>query len=291
MKTLSFYREADPSQTIVLRNAFAIAMRSKFNRFRKVLIEVITKDNVFGLSINKNPGQGAFSLPSSSASIAAFIQWVEEQIKDDILQITQVDQVITSAWTNPFIKDAYKKGITKARIQLKGIAPSLSETGGIEVVLTNLKHVDRLGYLYTRVFNDLKGITEAMDLDITRIIAQGIADNVKPSVIAKAVDQAIAGEVSTKIAVNARKNAAKQRAELLARTEIIRAFADAQLQEFANWGIHGVSAKAEISTAGDERVCPRCAKLEKTIFTLEEAQGIIPVHPKCRCIWLPFIEK
>jgi SPP1 gp7 family putative phage head morphogenesis protein len=82
---------------------------------------------------------------------------------------------------------------------------------------------------------------------------------------------------------------ATRRAMMLARTEIIRAYAEATLQEFRNWGVEGVSAKAEWSTAGDDRVCPKCAPMEGRIFTLDEASGLIPFHPNCRCAWIPWI--
>jgi intein/homing endonuclease len=42
-----------------------------------------------------------------------------------------------------------------------------------------------------------------------------------------------------------------------------------------------VSIKSEFVTAGDDRVCSQCEALEAQIFTIEEAQGIIPVHPSC----------
>jgi SPP1 gp7 family putative phage head morphogenesis protein len=78
---------------------------------------------------------------------------------------------------------------------------------------------------------------------------------------------------------------------MLARSETIRAYAESTLAEFRNWGVEGVTALAEFQTAHDDRVCPKCSHLEGVVYTLDEASGIIPVHPNCRCYWLPWIEE
>jgi SPP1 gp7 family putative phage head morphogenesis protein len=76
---------------------------------------------------------------------------------------------------------------------------------------------------------------------------------------------------------------------MLARTEIIRAYAESSLQEFRNWEVEGVNALCEFQTAEDERVCSKCSHLQGVIYTIDEASGVIPVHPSCRCIWLPIL--
>jgi uncharacterized protein len=43
----------------------------------------------------------------------------------------------------------------------------------------------------------------------------------------------------------------------------------------------------QFATAGDNLVCPECEDLEGGIYTLDEAEGVIPVHPECRCAWIP----
>ena len=84
---------------------------------------------------------------------------------------------------------------------------------------------------------------------------------------------------------------AQRRAEMIARTELIRAHHLATIQEYRNWGVLGIKVKGEWKTAGDSRVCERCAELEGKIFTLDEIEPMIPFHPLCRCLALPYIEK
>jgi very-short-patch-repair endonuclease len=74
---------------------------------------------------------------------------------------------------------------------------------------------------------------------------------------------------------------ARRRAEILARTEIIRAHHYANVNEYKTWGAFGVSVVAEFRTAGDDRVCEECAALEGKIFTLDEILPMIPIHPQC----------
>jgi SPP1 gp7 family putative phage head morphogenesis protein len=83
----------------------------------------------------------------------------------------------------------------------------------------------------------------------------------------------------------------RRRAEILARTETIRAHHLANIQEYRRWKIFDVKVLAEFLTAGDARVCPQCATLHGSIWTLDEIETMIPVHPQCRCIAIPFIDK
>jgi SPP1 gp7 family putative phage head morphogenesis protein len=80
---------------------------------------------------------------------------------------------------------------------------------------------------------------------------------------------------------------AKRRAEMLARTEIIRAHHQAKVAEMKSWEVEGVYVVAELATAKDGRVCPDCAGLEGKQYSLEEAERLIPVHPNCRCTIVP----
>jgi SNF2 family DNA or RNA helicase len=53
----------------------------------------------------------------------------------------------------------------------------------------------------------------------------------------------------------------------------------------------GIDVKAEWKTAGDNRVCDLCNALEGKIFSIDEIEDMIPLHPECRCISLPYIEE
>lgn len=82
----------------------------------------------------------------------------------------------------------------------------------------------------------------------------------------------------------------RQRAELIASTEVTRAYAEGNRQA---WAEAGIVEKREWRTAADERVCPICGPLHKQQAGLNEAfEGGIdnpPAHPRCRCWIVPVI--
>jgi SPP1 gp7 family putative phage head morphogenesis protein len=128
-----------------------------------------------------------------------------------------------------------------------------------------------------------------MDSQISRVLAQAMADGKNPREIARLLTRTISGPMGDLGITDTlgRFIPAERRAKMLARTEIIRAHAEAELMEFKNWAVAEVKVKAELVTAGDDRVCIICQSLEGQTFTLDQASGIIPVHPACRCNWIP----
>lgn len=305
----------DPTRTTTLRSIYANDIARRFTMLAKIIKTSITTEDVFGLIVDSTlseitilqdfttPGIRAFNFPRDSRKVIAFINWLNQQIEAGILDVsdfTQVGESINSAWQNKYIFEAYKKGVNRARQQLTKegmIIPSILDSGGINVVLATLVHIDRLGVLYTRAFNELKGISDGMAQLISKLLTTGLVEGQGPAVIARTLVHAITGTGETlglPISYVTKTGKlveyimpAKQRAIILARTEIIRAHALGQLQEFKNWGIQGVSVLAELQTAGDDRVCEECSSLEGNVYTIEQATSIIPVHRQCRCIWLP----
>lgn len=72
----------------------------------------------------------------------------------------------------------------------------------------------------------------------------------------------------------------------VARTEINGAYNKGRLDGFKQTG---VVDRVQFSTSPDERLCPICAVLEGTVYTLEQAVGVIPQHANCRCQWIPLL--
>lgn len=70
-----------------------------------------------------------------------------------------------------------------------------------------------------------------------------------------------------------------RRAEMIASTEVTRAFAAGNQ---AAWQESGAVAGMVWQTAADERVCPICGPLQGTDLALD-SDDIPPAHPRCRC--------
>ena len=307
METITIQKATsyDPTKTTSLRNTFARRMRVKFNELAMVVKKTVDFNDCFGLreikTMQMTPaGRRAFSFPRSVEKIESFREWLQKQIDAGILQVGYARQIgsgVEAAWTNQYILDSYKRGVIRARYELINAGydvPPMEETGGINASMSLPFHIDRVGLMFTRTYNDLKGITSAMDAQISRILAQGIADGDGPALLARKLVATINGNGIGDLAITdtiGRFIPAIQRAEMLARTEIIRAHHQAMIQEYRNWALEGVIVKGEWKTAGDDRVCEKCASLEGKIFTLDEIEGMIPYHPRCRCIALPWIKE
>ena len=303
LNTYSVTNRYDPTHTTVLRDAFTRVMKRRFNELAKVVIVAVNTEDCFRLNPDllqanqmTTPGAEAFGFARSADKVQAFMKWIQQQIDNGILEIGTYEQIGTgvySAWTNLYIFDSYKRGIMRARQELRKAGfkvPSVEESGGIGAIMAQPFHIDTVGLLYTRVFNELKGITSAMDSMISRILSQGLIDGDGPVLLAKKLVSAINGKLQIVDSLG-RKISGMNRAILLARTEIIRAHHLATIQEYRNWGAEGVVVMAELSTAGDDRVCAICSAMEGKIFTLDEIESLIPLHPQCRCIALPWMKE
>ena len=76
---------------------------------------------------------------------------------------------------------------------------------------------------------------------------------------------------------------ANERPNSIARTERSRLANDGLIETYKDNNIK----KVEFLAAFGPRTCEECASLDGTIKTLSEADGMIPVHPSCRCTWIP----
>ena len=83
------------------------------------------------------------------------------------------------------------------------------------------------------------------------------------------------------------KDGFERRAPIVARTEVISASAEGTIAGYERENVQ----KVEFFAALDERICPICLALHRTIYFVTEASGIITgqTHPQCRCVWLPVI--
>lgn len=294
----SYKNQYDPTKTTVLRSAFARKMRVCFTDIQRLINDALIDKDVFGAKLitQRAAYQNEFDFPTSGQKVDAFMNWIQTLIDDNVLQVTrrqQIGQAVNPRWTDLYIENSYKRGLLSARNELRKInksIPSIEESGGVQTVMNTPFHLDRVGVLFIRVFEDLKGITQTMAMQISRVLSQGMIDGDNPRLIANKLVAVISeggGDLGITDTIG-RYIPAKRRAEILARTEVIRAHHKAMIQEYRNWGVEGITVRAELRTAGDNRVCDICSGLEGNTYSLEEAENLIPVHPLCRCMAIPY---
>ena len=154
----------DPTRTTTLRNMFARNMRGRFDRLCAKINKAVVEQDCFGLlsTYQAIPPKRAFDFPRSQDKIAEFLDWLQEQIDNDILEVipyAQLGQAIEQAWTNKFIQSAFQKGIYMARQELKKAGYAMPDfLPDIDVIFNAPFYLERVGLVYTRTYTDLKGI-------------------------------------------------------------------------------------------------------------------------------------
>lgn len=290
----------DPTRTTTLRNAFARRMRVRFDKIQREVYDAVYTNDGFALREDditvQQVRRGQFDFPTNSEKISAFMSWLDDLIQEELLvvrRMPQIGQGIESRWTDMYVEDSYKRGVMRSRQEMRNAGmnvPPMEQTGGIEASMSTPFHMDRVGMLYIRVYEELKGISSQMAAQISRVLSQGMIDGDNPRLIARKLRHVISG-MGENLGITdtlGRFIPAKRRSEILARTEIIRAHHKGMMQEYRNWGVEGVHVMAEFRTSGDARVCSQCSGMEGNTYTLDEAENLIPVHPQCRCIVLPY---
>lgn len=274
---------SDPTRMTTLRNAFIADMNRRFKALQKSVTFAVGTQDALGLNdepleINQAPGRKAWAFMTDSQKLDAFNLWFKGEIEQEILT---VEGAFGEPWTNQYVGSAYRKGSIRAYTDTKKEtnASSLDFYNGskeqfLESAFNQPERVEKLRFLYTRTFEELKGISNAMSQQVSRTLAQGIANGLGAEEVARRLDNTISG-------IN------RTRARVLARTELVAAHSEGQLDSFEDLGITHVGVMVEWSTAGDDKVCPLCRPLEGVVLTIREARGMIPRHAQCRCAWKP----
>lgn len=278
----------DPTRTTLIRRRFMTAMRKRFRALRAELIQFVSSIDALALDertplvIMAQPREFAFH--TDAAKLTAFNDWFRQQVDAKILSPSpgiRADQ----PWTSQFVESAYRRGQLNAFLAARQLDLELSVEEGL-IGDQSIEDFMRTGFgapetmskvqlLATRSFEQLKGVTSAMGADMNRIMAQAIADG-------------LGAEETARRLTGSLDSLTRSRAMALARTEIIHAHAEGQLDSFERLGIKELGLKAEWSTAGDDHVCPLCQPREGKVYTIAQARGLIPLHPNCRCSWIPW---
>lgn len=274
----------DPTRTTGLRLRFLRELHKRFVEFRRELRQLLVTEDAFGLNknfttklkLNAEPRRWAFV--TDDRKVTEFRDWLDDRINKNFLNVKNG----TDAWTAKYIESAYKQGMVRAWIDTHRRDLGLSgkqdsyEASKAQFLRDSFgagEAASKLKLLMTRTYESLRGISGPMATVMSRTLADGLAYGYGVMRIAKNLENTL--------------GLMEARARTIARTEIMHAHAEGQLDSFEELGVEELGVMAEWSTAGDERVCPVCAPLEGTILTIAEARGMIPRHPNCRCTWIP----
>ena len=277
----------DPTKTLTLRRRFEADLVRRLKKVRRdIQTSIITNDAfalgprtpIQGLIANEPISPRAFEFQTDSQKVDSFMAWLKTEVDREVLEVTRgtaQSRVGNRRWTDTYIRAGYDKGIRNASGEMRKQGATVSDRF-VDAAFNRPIHADRAGLIFTRMFSELEGITNVMDQQISRVLAGGIIEGLGAKELARNINNRV-----DKIGIT--------RSRVLARTEIVAAHAEATLNLYEEAGAEGVTVQAEFATAGDDDVCPECEALEGKIYTIEESHGIIPVHPNCRCTFLPVL--
>ena len=263
----------DPTRTTALRNRWEADFNRRWVRLEAAITREVQKKDGFGLSNNRR----LFDFPTRQSKVSAFMAWMQKELDATIFDGTMGlarSVAVQQSWMNTYVQSAYRRGLLNSATQLRQRG---ARVGGefIEAAFLRPIHADAIGIVYTRTYEDLRAVTKAMDEGISKVLAEGLADGRSPLDIARSISNRV-------------DKIGRTRAKLIARTETAYAHSEAQLNLFQEAGLQNVGVMAEMLTAGDNLVCPECqAFAEAGPYPISHARGQLPLHPNCRCAWIP----
>lgn len=267
------------------------------------------------------PGRKAFSLVSLPQKVVNFMNWL---VREETSLFIMSASTLSEHWQDEYIRSAYQTGMASAARNMTRQGVMVEDTWHNEA-LFRPRHRDQIKLLSARAVTQLEGLLAAMNTSILRVLGSGLTNNVSPRDLAKSIADRLdaigivraRSHVRTEV-VNAHAEASLNTYREAGLTEVsalaerirpkdvglrVRArdrsdigkLAEEALQRYENPGLKGVEVLAEFATADDDQVCPKCRALEEqhgasgTPLPIDQASGIIPVHPNCRCAWLPVV--
>lgn len=266
------YGKYDPTRTTTLRMRYERDMSRRFRKLQAEIKNYIIRDN--RMSLNDVRTNADFEFANDAAKVAKFTSWLKKQSRLIVLG-GPVNEATNKSWQSLYIDSAYQRGLAAAASKLRGAGVSVADSY-VDSAFFRPRHADAVGLIYTRIYSDLDGITTTMDAKISKSLATSLGEGLGAAATASALDDVVS-------------SIGLQRARTLARTETIAAYAKASLNSYRDAGLSGVSADVEFATADDDEVCPECEELEGNVYSIDDADGVIPVHPNCRCSWLPVV--
>lgn len=263
----------DPTRTGMLRRKFMSEFYVRFTNLQRKITDLVVIQDSFGKRVKPFAMlyNEAWQGMDSVRQMELFKQWLQTQINTELLPSDAED-----VWLRAYINQAYRKGVDRAATDSRKFTASRGGATGkasfLESAFNRPPSVARVRMLVARSYTELAGITDSMSQQINRTLVDGFIRGESPEVIARLLNDRV-----DKIGLS--------RSLTLARTEVIRAHAEGQLDGFEEMGLDKVGVMVEWSTGG--RPCPMCADMNGVVIKLSEARGMIPRHGNCKCCFLP----
>jgi hypothetical protein len=280
----------DPTRTLTLRNQLITQFKARFKNLQKILKIAIVDYDVLAIKdknlsilaldpkeVLKQIKYRQFDFLRSSDKIEEFIKWLKELEQRGILSRSSklgLSGRTSEFWADQYIQTSYEKGVWRARKDLvkNGIETSDFDDANqlVRYVSSSPLHADQLGLIFASGYQEVKGITNAMDQQIARVLAQGIAEGRSVEDVFSTV-----GDRIDKIGMS--------RSKIWGMSTIVGAYNKGLLNEYVNSKVDEIQVIAEWVTARDGKVCDQCRQYDGRRYDIAVIGRMFPVHSLCRC--------
>lgn len=286
----------DPTRLATLRRSFISELRRVYRKLTKDV-----KDRVY-TELSSNPSSSPSAFPTTfilgNASIlldqdrlSRFLVWLGERLGlSTNPYLHRITPLLPESSVNRYVRDAYSKGVVRSHNDIKRDKTTLrfAHTSKLFRVEQSLKErseeflrehfskkatTEKLKVLESRTFSELQGVSQQSLTSLSRLLSDAMMNGTPL--------QDVASQIASTLSVNL------SRATAVAQTELTRAHSEGQLDAMEAMGVSELGVAVEWDTSHDGKVCPLCKPLEGVVLRIEEARGMLPRHPHCRCAFIP----
>jgi len=255
----------DPLRLGLLRRRYLIDIEAVFNVIRRNLINGIVNEDRLGIGqVGKVVSNARYKGALNKDKVVNTFEWINSLTASTLVQ---------KDWTKALVKAGHQRGILRGHTDYKGL-PKDEVTKKIQSEFLKGMAVKTatLNNLQNVAFDYLEGINKEMGNQITKSIQTGL----------------MAGKTKEQIAVDIVDRVDKiglTRAKTLVETEIARAHSEGVLDSLETLGVTRIGVNVEWVTSNTP--CELCSVLDSVILTIQQARGMFPRHPYCRCVPIP----
>jgi len=239
--------------------------------------------------VSPTTNAGIWEFVTDDQKVEEFIKWIRSQMSVAVLgTMTTLGTTDPDHWLMKHIQDTYTKGMGKVFEFLRKpiFAEKMPHYEGtkaefLKSAFTRPVSPNRVKLLAGRAYSELSGMTDKMATQMQRSLTDGFIRGESPRDIARQLVKDVDG-------------LGRKQANMIASTEITRAYNEGQLDSMEELGVEDVGVSVEwrvskqgVTVLGNPSPCPVCAPLNGIVLKISEARGLLPRHPHCRCSWTP----
>lgn len=260
--SLSSLPSIDPTKTSNLRNLFASKVKARFNLATKEILETFKRISLMD----------DFQYQGIRATRNTFLK----RLRDYVIDVTN--------WWDEELYKAFNSGARRLWADVNGNSARTRSAEVYGEFLKIFKRNDRVRDSYNLLSNLM---LETLDDSIDNV-AKKLARLTYMTRKDKWPRSQSLSEAKSII------DQGRNNLNLIARAEIVRAYADGQLESAIILRVSRVRIRTELNTTKDTGTisCKKCLKEAKgKVYNPEYAKGLIPIHPGCRCAFIPVTRK